>query len=56
MGKPINHYELVENRIGQDERYSVNPKKLKELGWTPQMNLDEYLPDLIKRYKNKNEK
>lgn len=27
--------EFVENRMGQDLRYSVNSEKIKKLGWTP---------------------
>ncbi len=51
MGKSENHYELVKNRVGQDTRYSINPEKLEKLGWKPKMNLNKYLPDLIKQYK-----
>ncbi|MFA6463636.1 MAG: GDP-mannose 4,6-dehydratase [Candidatus Paceibacterota bacterium] len=56
MGKPEDHYVLTENRVGQDIRYSVNPEKLKKLGWQPKMNLEEYLPELIKKYQKINEK
>lgn len=53
MGKPDDHYEFVENRVGQDIRYSVDTSKIRELGWAPKMNLDKFLPELIKMYKNK---
>lgn len=53
MGKPENHYEFVENRIGQDVRYAVDASKIRALGWQPKMNLDKYLPELIKKYQEK---
>lgn len=53
MGKSEDHLEFVENRVGQDIRYSVNPEKMKKLGWKPQMDLDKYLPELIKMYEKK---
>jgi len=56
MGKPENHYELVENRVGQDVRYCIDPEKLKNLGWKQKTTLDSYLPELIKKYKKTNEK
>lgn len=56
MGKSEKHYEFVENRVGQDVRYCVNPEKLKKLGWKPKTSLNKYLPDLIKQYKKANEK
>jgi len=55
MGKPEDHYEFVENRVGQDIRYSVDSSKIKSLGWQPKMNLDKYLPELIQSYKKKYE-
>src|SRR3989344_4097157 len=50
MGKGEDHFEYVENRIGQDIRYCIDPTKIKELGWAPKVNLDNYLPDYIKSY------
>lgn len=55
MNKPGDHYEFVENRTGQDIRYAVDSSKMRELGWSPKMNLEKYLPELIKRYKEKYE-
>ena len=56
MNKPEDHYEFVENRVGQDVRYCVSPTKIMQLGWSPKMNLDKYLPDLIKMYEKKYER
>jgi len=53
MNKPEDHYEFVENRVGQDVRYCVSPAKITQLGWAPKMNLDKYLPELIKMYEKK---
>lgn len=44
LGKPDNLYEFVENRPGQDIRYSVNTEKITSLGWKPTMKLASYLP------------
>lgn len=55
MGKPEDHLEFVENRVGQDIRYSVDSSKIRNLGWQPKMNLDKYLPELISLYKEKYE-
>lgn len=56
MGKPEDHYEFVENRVGQDIRYAVDSAKMRNLGWKPHMNLDTYLPELIRLYQKKYEK
>ncbi len=53
MGKSEDHYEFVENRIGQDVRYAVDASKIRDLGWQPKMNLDKYLPELIEKYQEK---
>ena len=55
LGKPEDHFDFVENRVGQDIRYSVDPHKMKELGWEPKMTLKEYLPKFATWYKNKHE-
>ncbi len=55
MGKSEDHLEFVENRVGQDIRYSVDSSKMRKLGWDPKMNLDKYLPKLIKMYEKKYE-
>ncbi len=53
MGKPEDHFEFVDNRVGQDVRYCVDPSKIKALGWKPKMDLKQYLPEIIKLYNNK---
>ena len=38
-------------REGQDVRYALNDRKLKNLGWTPQKNFDEEISDIVEYYK-----
>lgn len=47
MGKPEDFFVFVKNRSGQDLRYSVDPTKIKQLGWKPKHTLDEYLPKYL---------
>ena len=35
MGKDESSIQFVPNRWGQDVRYAVSSKKLRDLGWTP---------------------
>lgn len=56
MGKPEDHFEFVENRIGQDIRYCIDSKKIQQLGWRPQLKLDDYLPKYLQMYENKRDK
>lgn len=44
MGRNENFLEHVEDRPGQDVRYSIVTDKIRGLGWKPQMTLDKYLP------------
>ncbi|MDB5266918.1 MAG: rfbB [Parcubacteria group bacterium] len=48
MGMPKDFYTFVENRPGQDLRYSVNSSKIRALGWKPKHTLREYLPEYIR--------
>ena len=41
----------VDDRPFNDKRYSVNDKKLRDLGWSPNFNLLDDLPEIIKWYK-----
>jgi len=41
----------IQNRPGQDLRYSVDTAKVRALGWEPKTSLREYLPTYIKLYK-----
>lgn len=48
MNKPTTFYEFVENRIGQDIRYSLDTTKIKKLGWQPKTDFEKCLPEYFK--------
>lgn len=48
MGKPEDFYVFVEDRLGQDIRYSIDSSKMKNLRWRPKMTLKQYLSEYIK--------
>ncbi|MEM2174988.1 MAG: GDP-mannose 4,6-dehydratase [Candidatus Micrarchaeia archaeon] len=51
MKKPEDFYLFVEDRPGQDIRYSLDSSKIRKLGWKPKMTLKKYLPLYIKKFK-----
>tara|TARA_Y100000310_G_scaffold138620_1_gene137614 strand:+ start:21255 stop:22205 length:951 start_codon:yes stop_codon:yes gene_type:complete len=40
------------HREGQDVRYALNDRKLKDLGWEPKKNFDEEIQKVVNYYKN----
>ena len=48
-----NHIDSSYNRDGQDFRYALNDNKLRSLGWTPTVNFDEAIVDIVNYYKEK---
>jgi len=40
-------YKLVDDRVGQDIRYSLDSSRLQALGWKPQRDFDTELPKII---------
>jgi len=50
-----NAIEYVEDRPFNDPCYHSKSNKLRSLGWKPKYKLKEYLPELIKWYKNNSE-
>lgn len=51
MGKDESHIEFVKDRAGHDFRYAVDYSKAqKELGWEPQVSLEEGLTDMVEWY------
>lgn len=43
--------QFVENRWGQDIRYSVNCDKVRALGWAPKTKLIDYIPSYLEEYR-----
>ncbi|MDO9129623.1 MAG: dTDP-glucose 4,6-dehydratase [Anaerolineales bacterium] len=50
LGKPHSLICLVEDRTGQDRRYSLNCAKIKSLGWTPEWTFERALDETIEWY------
>lgn len=42
--------EFVEDRLGHDKRYAIDPTKLENLGWKPKYNFDTGLEQTIQWY------
>jgi dTDP-glucose 4,6-dehydratase len=56
MGKPESLLTSVKDRPGHDRRYALNCKKIeKDLGWKPQVPLEEGLQQTIDWYKENSE-
>lgn len=49
---PAEAFVHVENRVGQDLRYSVDCSKVRALGWRPRMTLKTYLPEYVRLMRN----
>ena len=47
------YIDLSYSRKGQDVRYALNDDKLRNLGWSPKMDFDEELEDIVEYYKAK---
>jgi dTDP-glucose 4,6-dehydratase len=55
MGMSKNEIEYVEDRIGHDQRYSVDFSKINhDLGYSPQVDFEEGLKQTIEWYKSNN--
>jgi dTDP-glucose 4,6-dehydratase len=49
----INKYcDFTYSRDGQDLRYSLDDKKLRNIGWRNKINIDKILPSIVEYYKN----
>ena len=46
-----NWIDDTEKRLGQDVRYSINDKKLKDIGWKPEADFDKELKIIVDYYK-----
>lgn len=50
LGKPHSLIRFVEDRAGQDRRYSLNCAKIESLGWTPEWTFEKALDETIEWY------
>ncbi len=51
MDKGNEYIEFVDDRLGHDQRYSLNSSKVKSiLNWTPTLRLEDCLEELIQTY------
>ena len=51
LNKSKENIQFVENRLGEDTRYSLDSSKIhRELGWTPKISFDEGLEKTVQWY------
>lgn len=50
LGKSEELIEFVEDRLGHDKRYAIDPSKLEALGWKPEHNFDSGIKHTIEWY------
>lgn len=50
LGKSEDLIEFVEDRLGHDKRYAIDPSKLEKLGWKPTYNFDSGIKQTIDWY------
>lgn len=56
LGKPESLISFVEDRLGHDRRYGIDPTKItEELGWKPKHNFETGIKDTIDWYLNNKE-
>ena len=46
------YVDFSAKRKGQDVRYALNDRKLRNLGWQPKMHFDEELTKIVQHFKN----
>lgn len=50
LGKSEDLIEFVEDRLGHDKRYAIDPTKLERLGWEPTYNFETGIAQTIQWY------
>lgn len=50
-GKETEYYEFVADRLFQDQRYAVDSRELKALGWKEEVSFEQGLKETVKWYK-----
>jgi len=49
-GRDESFIEFVKDRLGHDQRYSLNSEKINKLGWKPRFSFDQALKETVKWY------
>ncbi|MDV2687232.1 GDP-mannose 4,6-dehydratase, partial [Alkalihalophilus lindianensis] len=49
-GKTDNLIEFVEDRLGHDKRYAIDPTKIEKLGWKPMFTFENGIAQTIQWY------
>lgn len=52
LGKDESSINYVKDRPGHDRRYSLNCRKLRALGWTPNLTFEQAMKQTVEWYKN----
>ncbi|MFQ5671979.1 MAG: dTDP-glucose 4,6-dehydratase [Nitrospinales bacterium] len=53
LGKPESYKKFVEDRLGHDRRYAIDPAKLeKELDWRPAFGFEQAIKDTVAWYRD----
>ncbi len=55
LGKPRELITFVKDRLGHDQRYALDCRKIHELGWKPSVEFDEALENTVNWYKDNRE-
>ncbi|MGG2024809.1 dTDP-glucose 4,6-dehydratase [Gottfriedia sp. S16(2024)] len=50
LGKSEDLIEFVNDRLGHDKRYAIDPSKLEKLGWKPVYNFDTGIAQTVRWY------
>ncbi len=50
LGKDESYIEYIPERLGHDFRYSIDSSKIKQLGWQPEHDFEQWLDKTIKWY------
>ncbi|WP_341322797.1 dTDP-glucose 4,6-dehydratase [Solibacillus sp. FSL H8-0523] len=50
LGKSEQLIEFVEDRLGHDKRYAIDPSKIEQLGWKPKFTFESGINQTIKWY------
>ena len=52
LDRPFSLISHIEDRPGHDRRYNLDTSKLRNLGWSPKINLTDGLPRVVEWYRN----